>query len=149
MASNQKFTPREVLEAFYKAERVYMQAAPDKRDYASIAATLAPNFRMEQTSALPYGGLYIGQDGMQDWTRRMADYFEVVDVQNPEYFERAGSDKIVILSNIHFKVRKTGQELDFPFCQSVTVDLERGVIVEMRPFYWDVAEVNKALGYSP
>jgi hypothetical protein len=27
----------------------------------------------------------------------------------------------------------------------MTVDLENGVIDEMRPFYWDVAAVNKAL----
>lgn len=148
MASNQKFTAREVLDAFYKAESEYMQATPDKRDYAGIAATLAPNFRMEQTSALPYAGVYIGQDGFQDWTRRMADYFEVVDVQNPEIFERAGSDRIVVLSNLHLKVRKTGLEMDFPFCQAITVDLERGVIIELRPFYWDVAGVNKALGYA-
>ena len=146
---SKKFTAREVLDAFYKAEREYMQATPDQRDYASIAATLAPNVRMEQTSALPYAGVYIGPDGMQDWTRRMADYFEVVDVQNPEIFECAGSDRIVVLSNVHFKVRKTGKEMDFPFCQAITVDLERGVIVELRPFYWDVAEVNNSLGHAP
>ncbi|CRG89110.1 hypothetical protein PISL3812_06145 [Talaromyces islandicus] len=148
MASDAKYTAREVLDAFYKAEKEYMEAAPEARDFTGIAATLSSDFRMEQTSALPYAGLYVGPDGMQDWTRRMADYFDVVDVQNPEIFERPNSDRIVVLSNVHFKVRNTGQEMDFPFCQSVTVDLVRGVIVELRPFYWDVAEVNKALGHG-
>ncbi|KAJ5414684.1 hypothetical protein N7509_001311 [Penicillium cosmopolitanum] len=148
MASNGKYTPRQILNAFYSAEREYMSSTPDTRDFTGIAATLAPEFRLEQTPALPYAGLYIGPDGMQDWARRMADHFEVVDVQNLEIFENPGSDRIVVLSNVHFKVRETGEELDFPFCQAVTVDLERGVMVEMRPFYWDVAAVNKALGHT-
>ncbi|KAJ6172026.1 hypothetical protein N7470_001093 [Penicillium chermesinum] len=136
-----KFTARQILDAFYSAERVYM-----KRDFAGIAATLAPDFRMEQTSALPYAGVYHGPQGMHDWAVRMADYFSVVDVRNPEIFELAGSSRIVVVSNVHFKVRKTGEELEYPFVQVITVDLEQGLITEMRPFYWDVAALNKALG---
>lgn len=149
MASTQKFTARQVLESFYNAEREYMSVSSEKRDFSGIAATLSENFRLEQTSALPYAGVYHGPAGMQDWATRMADYFEVVDVQSPEIFERSGSNRVVVVSNIHFKVRKTGQELDYPFCQVVTVDLEQGVMAEMRPFYWDVARLNKALGHSP
>lgn len=140
------YTAREVLDAFYKAERQYMAAPPDKRDFQTIAVTLAPDVRMEQTSALPYAGTYIGQEGMQEWTSKMADYFEIVDVQNPEIFESEGSNRIVVLSQVHFRVRKTGHEMSFPFCQAMTVDLERGVIQELRPFYWDVQAVNRALG---
>lgn len=146
MSSNTKFTPRQILDSFYEAERIYMSSPPDQRDFTGIAATLAPDFRMEQTSALPYAGVYIGPSGMQDWARRMADYFEVVDVRNPEIFESPGSDRIVVLSTVHFKVRGSGQEMEYPFCQAVTVDCERGVMTEMRPFYWDVAGVNAALG---
>ncbi|KAL4781661.1 hypothetical protein BJX76DRAFT_359694 [Aspergillus varians] len=146
MASAAKHTARAVLNAFYEAEREYMSAAPGARDFSGIAATMAPNLRLEQTSALPYAGVYTGPKGMQDWSIRMADYFDIVDVQNPEFFERPGSDRVLVLSNIHLRVRATGQELDYPFCQSFTVDLEKGNIVEIRPFYWDVAALNKALG---
>jgi hypothetical protein len=146
MSSNTKSTPRQILDSFYEAERIYMSSPPNQRDFTGIAATLAPDFRMEQTSALPYAGVYIGPSGMQDWARRMADYFEVVDVRNPEIFESPGSDRIVVLSTVHFKVRGSGLEMEYPFCQAVTVDCERGVMTEMRPFYWDVAGVNAALG---
>ncbi|KAL4940554.1 hypothetical protein BDV06DRAFT_196396 [Aspergillus oleicola] len=144
-----KHTARAVLNAFYDAERIYMSASPETRDFSGIAATMASNVRLEQTPALPYGGVYIGPQGFQVWSTRMANYFDIVDVQHPEVFERPGSDKVTVLSSIHLRVRKTGEELDFPFCQVVTVDLEKGVIVDMRPFYWDVAAVNKALGYTP
>ena len=126
-----------------------MSHPPEKRDFTKIGALVSPEFRLEQTSALPYAGVFVGLEGFQDWAQRMADYFDVVDVQDPELFEREGSNRIVVLGNLHLKVRKTGEELNFPFCQAVTVDLENGQMVNMKPFYWDVAELNRAIGYKP
>ncbi|KAL4880361.1 hypothetical protein BJY04DRAFT_219356 [Aspergillus karnatakaensis] len=148
MSHSSKITARSVIDAFYTAETEYMSAPPTRRDFSGIAATLSPTIRLEQTPALPYAGTYIGPDGFQEWTTRMAHYFDVVDVQNPEVFERPGSDRIVVLSNVHLRVRATGQELDFPFCQVMRIDLDGGVITEMRPFYWDVAAVNRAVGFD-
>ncbi|KAJ0420235.1 hypothetical protein BJY00DRAFT_313171 [Aspergillus carlsbadensis] len=141
-----KHTPRSILETFYAAERIYMSAPPSTRDFSPLAATVSPTFHLEQTSALPYAGTYTGPEGFQDWATRMADYFDTVDVQDPEIFEREGSNKVVVLSNVLFRVRATGEELVFPFAQAITVDLEMGVMTEIRPFYWDVAAVNRALG---
>lgn len=142
-------TARSVLDKFYDAERIYMAAAPEDRDFKPVADIIAPDFRLEQTSALPYAGVYLGPGGMQDWMRRMAGYFNVVDVQNPEIFERDGSDRVVVVSNLHLRVRETGEELDFPMCQVITVDLAKGLLVKFQPFYWDVQTLNKALGFSP
>jgi hypothetical protein len=47
------------------------------------------------------------------------------------------------------RVRKTGEELKYPLCQVMTVDLEAGVIKSIMPFYWDVYALNKAIGYTP
>ncbi|RAK95532.1 nuclear transport factor 2 family protein [Aspergillus ibericus CBS 121593] len=138
-------TPRSILETFYAAERIYMSAAPNERDFSAIAATIAPTCRLEQTAALPYAGTYLGPAGMQAWGEQMANYFSVVDVQNPEIFEREGSNRIVVLSTLHLKVRETGEELEYPFCQAVRVDLQLGQITEMRPFYWDVEGVRRAV----
>lgn len=146
--STPKHTPRSILESFYAAERAYMSAPPDKRDFSGIAATISPDYRLEQTSALPYAGVYYGPAGLEKWGRQMADYFSVVDVQNAEIFERQGSSRIVVVSNLHLEVRKTGENLDFPFCQVVTVDVEKGVMTEMRPFYWDVQALNNAVGFA-
>ncbi|KAL4928069.1 nuclear transport factor 2 family protein [Aspergillus undulatus] len=145
--STPKYTARQVLDAFYDAERIYMSAPPETRDFSGIAATMSPNIRIEQTSALPYAGVYIGPQGVQDWATRMAEHYDIVDVQDPEIFERAGSDRVAVLSNLHLRVRATGQDLYFPFAQSFTVDLEEGVILEIRSFLWDVAAINKALGH--
>ncbi|EXJ92502.1 hypothetical protein A1O3_01054 [Capronia epimyces CBS 606.96] len=141
---------RSILEAFYAAEAIYMSAPPEERDFSGMAARVACDIRLEQTSALPYAGVYIGPQGMQEWSRKMAGYFDVVEVRDREIFEstNSASAKVVVLSNLHLRVRKTGQELVFPHCQENTVDLERGVLTEMRIFYWDVKAINDALGYK-
>ena len=141
-----KHTPRSILDSFYAAERIYMSAPESSRDFSGIAATLSPDFQLEQTSALPYAGTYIGPSGMQDWGVQMSSYFSVVDVRDAEVFERQGSNRVVVLSTLHLKVRSTGEEFDQPFCQTVSVDLEKGVMTEMRPFYWDVKDLNGKLG---
>jgi hypothetical protein len=79
----------------------------------------------------------------------MAGYFDKVDVQTPEVFEREGSNRIISLSYLVLRVRKTGEELKYPLCQVMTVDLEAGVIKSIMPFYWDVYALNKAIGYTP
>jgi hypothetical protein len=81
----------------------------------------------------------------------MADYLSEVDVRDAEYFESEykGSNRIVALSTVHFKIRSTGQEYSFPLAQAITVDHEQGVIKEIRPFYWDVKTFNEAVGHQP
>ncbi|KAH8691650.1 hypothetical protein BGW36DRAFT_55575 [Talaromyces proteolyticus] len=143
-----KHTPRSILGAFYDAERVYMSAPVDKRDFSGISATLSPDVKLEQTPNLPYGGVYTGAAGFQQWSGKMAELFDAVDVKEPEIFEREGSNRIVVLSTVNFRVRKTGKMLVYPFCQVVSVDLEKGQITEMRPFYWNVHALNEALGFS-
>lgn len=141
-----KHTPLSILQSFYDAERIYMSAPESERDFAGMAKTISPDMKLYQTPALPYGGTYIGPDGFLEWARQMASYFSVIDVQDPEVFEKEGSDKIVVVSSVRFVPRKTGEELRHPLAQIVRVDLEKGVMTEMRLMYWDVAGVNQALG---
>jgi hypothetical protein len=126
-----------------------MAATPEERDFSGMAATLSKEVILKQSSGLPYAGIYTGPEGFQKWAQDMADYFDKVDVQNPEIFEREGSNRIISLSYLHMRVRKTGEELKYPLCQVIQVDLEAGVIKSIMPFYWDVYALNKAIGYTP
>lgn len=146
--STPKHTPRSILKAFYEAEVIYMSAPPEQRNFSGMAAVLSPNINLVQTPHLPYGGVFTGLAGFQEWSKQMADLFDVVDVRDPEIFEKEGSNQIVVLSTVHFRVRKTGEKMVFPLCQAVTVDLEAGQIIEMKPFYWDVHTLNKAVGHG-
>jgi uncharacterized protein len=136
-------TPKEILERFYDAERIYMAASPSEADPAVLAASLSPDVKLIQSPDLPYGGTFEGVEGFLDWARQMNALFSGVDVTEPEILE--GVDKAVVLSTVHFTVRRTGEVLTRPLVQVVKVDRERGVITEMKPVYWDVEGLKKAL----
>ncbi|KAH7310512.1 hypothetical protein B0I35DRAFT_514582 [Stachybotrys elegans] len=137
-----KHTAASILETFYDAERVYMAASESERDFSPIAALFSSDFRLEQTSGLPYAGTYIGPEGLQEWAVQMANWFDVVDVQNPEIMERPGSDRVVSVSTLRLRVRVTQETLEYPLVQVVKVDLSAGLITGIQPFYWDVYEGN-------
>jgi uncharacterized protein len=122
-----------------------MSLPPDKRDFSGMAGTLSPDHKLIQSPDLPYGGVYEGHSGFLRWAEEMAKRFDVVDVTEREILENEAGDKAVVLSNIRFRVKATGEELKYPFCQVMKVDRQQGVITEMRPFYWDVAGLNAAL----
>jgi len=146
-SSEQKHTPRQVLENFYEAERVYTSAQAGQRSFDTIAAVLSDDFYMEQTSALPWAGEYRGPRQLQDWLERVSEW-TVIDVRSPEIFENADSDKIVVLSRVYYTCHKTGEKIDFPLSQTFVIDCERGQIREIRAFYWDIQRLNKAMGHT-
>ena len=76
----------------------------------------------------------------------MAGHFEVLDVMEPKVFESAGSDEVVVRSTLKLVNRGGGWEWIAPLMQIVTVDREKGIITESRPFYWDVAGLRKVPG---
>lgn len=143
MGDQAPVTSSEILNRFYAAECIYMSAEPAKRDFTDMGTTLSPNIKLFQTPDLPYGGVYEGHKGFQEWSSTMARLFDVVDVADAKVLEEG--DYVVILSTLKLRVRKSGEELANPFVQKVSVDREKGVITEMRPFYWNVAGLNKAL----
>lgn len=136
-------TATEILEAFYADERIYMSQPPDQADSSILAKTLDANVQLYQSPDLPYGGVYEGVEGFLMWGKEMMSHFSRVDVQSPKVM--GDGDDVVVLSTLNLTVRSTGKEWAKPFVQHVKVDLTKGKIVEMRPFYWDVKGLNEAL----
>jgi len=134
--------PFKVLERFYEAERRYMQAggASAGASFDGMAATLDPGVILHQSPDLPWGGEYTGHQGFMDWSIKMSECFDFLDVRDPEYFEKG--DKLVILCRLVTRSRLHGYELDRPMAQVVTV--RGGRIIEFRPFYWHVPDYVSA-----
>ena len=124
-------TPRRVLERFFEAERRYMQ---EGGSFAEFAATLANDVVLHQSPDLPWGGEYVGPKRYEEWARAMSAVFDRVDMQNPRFFEQG--DTVVIVGTLATRIRATGETMELPMTQVVTV--KDGKITDLRPFYWNV-----------
>ncbi|PVZ96291.1 nuclear transport factor 2 family protein [Amnibacterium flavum] len=128
----------EVLEEFYRTERIYMAAggANAGASFEGMAATLDPDVELHQSPDLPWGGEWRGHEGFKGWSIEMSSHFDMVDVQDAKYFERG--DQVIVLCRLVTRSIGTGRILDAPMAQVVTV--KNGRITEFRPFYWNVPE---------
>ncbi|WP_030475088.1 nuclear transport factor 2 family protein [Lentzea albidocapillata] len=130
-----------VLKGMYAAEAEYLAAGgPGSASFAPLAPFFAPDVVLHQASALPYGGVWRGHKGMEQFFLAMSrtwDTFEMVD----QAF-LATTSPLVVLTDVRARARTTGRKLDFPILQTITV--EDGRITEVRPFYWDTAAIVDA-----
>ena len=136
-------TAREIMDSFYDDERIYMAQSPQEQDTTLLSKHLHPDIKLNQSSALPYAGTYTGVSGFLEWGKAMGTYFDKVDVHVNKIFE--DGDDVISLAHLYLRVRRTGEELDMPLIQHIKVDREMGVLVEISPFYWDVAKLNEAV----
>ena len=102
--------------------------------FEEFAATLAPDVALHQSPDLPWGGEYVGSARYEDWSRAMSKVFDQVDMRDSEFFERG--DTVVIVGRLVTRVRTTGETMEQPMAQIVTV--KDGKITDFRPFYWNV-----------
>ena len=129
--SPSKDTPRQVLERFFEAERRYMQ---EGGSFAEFAATLANDVVLHQSPDLPWGGEYFGPKRYEEWARAMSVVFDRVDMRDLRFFEQ--DDTVVIVGTLATRSRATGETMELPMTQVVTV--KDGKITDFRPFYWNV-----------
>ncbi len=130
--------PVAVLERFYEAEGDYMNAggAAGGASFKALAATLDPDVVLHQSPDLPWGGESHGHAGYEDWARRMSEAFDQLEVKDRQLF--CVGDTVVAVCRLVTRARSTGEILDAPMAQVVTVRGDR--IIAFRPFYWNVPE---------
>lgn len=130
--------PIDVLNRFYDAERRYMAAggAAAGAPFDEMAATLHPEVELHQTPDLPWGGEYRGHEGFRDWSVKMSDAFDQLSVEDTEFY--IGEDRVIVLSKLKTRSRRSGEMLVAPMIHVVTV--KDGLITEFRPFYWHVPD---------
>ena len=136
-------SPRQTLEAFYKAEAAYMlaKASGKEASFDHIAATLAPDVVLHQSPDLPFGGEYVGHKQYERWAVGMSAIFDKLEVTEQEWFE--SDEKVVVICRFKTRSRINGSSQTLPMAQVVTV--KDGMITDFRPFYWDVpAYINAA-----
>ena len=141
-----KKTPRDVLKAFYEAEKLYMQAKAkgEEASFDGIAATLDEAVVLHQSPDLPFGGEYVGHKEYEQWAKAMSSIFDTLEVAEQEWFE--SGNKVVVLCRFVTHSRINGSSQSQPMAQVVTV--LNGKITDFRPFYWNVPAYTSAAGPS-
>ena len=140
-------SPRDVIQRFYAAEAVYMNAggADAGASFVEMAATLDPDVVLHQSPDLPWGGEFRGHAGYEDWARQMSRAFDRLDVKDTRFL--MDGDVVVITCRLVTRSRESGETLELPMAQVVRVRGDR--IIEFRPFYWNVPAYRKAVGSAP
>ena len=125
-----------MIERFYAAEAAYMDAGGGDAgaSFAGMAATLDPGVVLHQSPDLPWGGEFRGHAGYEDWARQMSRAFDRLEVSDTRF--SVTGDTVVITCRLITRARASGETLDMPMVQVVRV--RDGLIVEFRPFYWNV-----------
>ena len=130
-----------VLRAMYAAERDYLAAGgPGTASFDTLAPYFAPDVVLHQADALPYGGVWRGHVGMEQFFLAMSQAWEAFEMVEQEFLST--SETAVVFTHVHARSRATGRELDFPILQTIRV--VDGRIAEVRPFYWDAAAIVAA-----
>ncbi|WP_067852797.1 nuclear transport factor 2 family protein [Nocardia shimofusensis] len=133
--------PRVVLERMYQAEAEYLAAGgPGAASFTTLAPFFDPDVRLWQADALPYGGLWRGHDGIEQFFLAMSATWDRFEMAEQTFLSEV--DPLVVLTHVNARSRVTGRELSFPILQTITVT--EGLITEVRPFYWDTAAVADA-----
>ena len=144
MTPGERPSPRQVIERFYQAEAVYMNAggADAGASFADMAATLDPDVVLHQSPDLPWGGEFRGHAGYEEWARQMSRAFDRLSVEDARFF--TNGDTAVITCRLITRARGSGETLDLPMTQVVRVRGDH--IVEFRPFYWNVPAYRDIVG---
>jgi ketosteroid isomerase-like protein len=132
-----------LLRDMYAAETRYLAAGgPGVADFSTLAPFFADDVVLHQAGSLPYGGTWRGHDGLERFFLAMSRTWSAFDMVEQRFLSTA--ETAVVHTDVHACARATGRRLEFPILQTIRV--VDGRIVEVRPFYWDVAAIAAACG---
>ena len=81
-----------VLRSMYAAESEYLAAGgPGIASFATLAPYFAPDVVLHQADALPYGGIWRGHDGMEQFFVAMSQTWSEFDMVEQEFLSTTGT----------------------------------------------------------
>ncbi|MFI0464796.1 nuclear transport factor 2 family protein [Saccharopolyspora sp. 5N102] len=137
-------TKMQVLEGMYAAEAEYLAAGgPGEASFEPLAEFFSPQVVLHQAEALPYGGSWRGHQGMERFFLEMSRTWESFEMLAQDFLTPSDTTgPLVVLTQVRARSRATGRRLEFPILQ--TIEIQDGQIIDVRPFYWDTAEIAEA-----
>ncbi len=118
-------------------ESIYASMAAG--DVAAVLEHLSPDVVLEQDPALPWGGRFVGADGVVEFATKLVSTIQSAVTTEAMY---AAADDVVQYGRTKGTVVANGATFDIPECHVWTFDGDR--VVHVR-FYIDSAAMLEAL----
>jgi ketosteroid isomerase-like protein len=119
-------------------------AALRSGDATQIEALCHPDMVVEDPESLPYGGVYRGFAGMCEVSAKL--FAAVADwrVETERISGDAGGDDFVLVQRMTGRAASTGRPIDMSILERYT--FRGGLLVSIRPYYWDTKAIIDLLG---
>jgi uncharacterized protein len=111
-------------------------------DMDTFKTYLDPEIVVFEADSLPYGGTYIGTDGVERLWAAVYGAWDDVAFKVTNF--TAGGDSIVVLGHFSARGKTTGKTFSFP--QAELWRFRGGLAFEWRPFYFDTKKVCDVFG---
>ncbi len=111
-------------------------------DWDSFYALFADDVVMHEAESLPYGGTYVGKDGLKRGIGKMFAAWEDMTYSVEQI--TAGGDLCFVYLHTSATSPRTGKTYAFPVAELWR--FRDGKVVEFRPFYWDTHRAINVFG---
>ncbi len=108
------------LNSLYKADSAYLRAGGG--GFTAIAATLDPECVIYQPVSPPYGGVWRGHSGFEEWMRSFTQVGGSLEVREPE--QMLPGNVVIGRSHIYAERRGSGQKPEWPLFAILQVSPE-------------------------
>lgn len=102
---------------------------------------LHPDVEVIEAPSMPYPGVFRGRDGFRELAARFGEIWEFPPGKTFDYMDD-GAGRVMVLTLGRAIAKQTGREVEWRLAELFTV--RDGLIVEIRPYYWDTAAIVAA-----
>lgn len=111
-------------------------------DIAGMCGYLADDVVIAEVENLPYGGDYVGHQGMLDVAAALGGTWDDLALTVDDTL--SSETRVAALGTFSGRSKATGERVSFPMCEVWTFR-EDGKVTRIEPIYGDTAQVRQAL----
>jgi ketosteroid isomerase-like protein len=130
-----------ILTRMFKAEMQFMESAQE--DLSGIARIFHPDIVVHEPASLPYAGDWQGHESLGRLFKSMHNVWSSMNVENMR--ATIDDDILFMCCTLVTTARKSRKEVRQPFAEILKI--KDGQVIEGTPFYYDTAEICRALTY--
>lgn len=121
-------------------------AAMTKGDFKAAESVLSDEFVLYEADSMPYAGEYKGQSGFRSFLKKFGDAWKEASFTDAKITSSTSGDFFMVTGRFAAKTHQD-KVVSMPIAETVTV--RGGKFIEMRPFYYDTAQIEKVFSTRP